>query len=171
MGTCETGVLRCFDARHEASMWSEWLYTYMYSVYQGTCFGVCVSGCASVWRKAGARLHSGYSHEPAQECRRRHAADVPTGPMRKEIPAPGLPERGDAAGIYVVLDVSSTRWSVWSMSMRHVPPWSRFCSAYSWRPFLRSIASSFSMINRLLFGDLMRREHDVHGRLVRRGCV
>lgn len=32
MGTCETGVLRCFDARHEASMWSEWLYTYMYSV-------------------------------------------------------------------------------------------------------------------------------------------
>lgn len=71
---------------------------------------------------------------------------------------------GDAAGIYVVLDASSTRWSVWSMSMRHVPPWSRFCSAYSWRPFLRSIASSFSMINRLLFGDLMRREHDVHGR-------
>ena len=32
MGTCETGVLRCFDARHEASMWSEWLCTYMYSV-------------------------------------------------------------------------------------------------------------------------------------------
>ena len=62
MGTCETGVLRCFDARHEASMRSEWLY------------------------------------EPAQECRRRHAADVPTGPMRKEIPAPGLPERGDVAG-------------------------------------------------------------------------
>lgn len=29
MGTCETGVLRCFDARHEASIWSEWLYTYM----------------------------------------------------------------------------------------------------------------------------------------------
>ena len=26
MGTCETGVLRCFDARHEASMWSECLY-------------------------------------------------------------------------------------------------------------------------------------------------
>lgn len=32
MGTCETGVLRCFDARHEASMLSEWLYTYMYSM-------------------------------------------------------------------------------------------------------------------------------------------
>lgn len=32
MGTCETGVLRCFDARHEVSMWSEWLYTHMYSV-------------------------------------------------------------------------------------------------------------------------------------------
>ena len=40
MGTCETGVLRCFDARHEASMWSEWLYTYMYSV--------CISGPSSV---------------------------------------------------------------------------------------------------------------------------
>lgn len=59
MGTCETGVLRCFDARHEASMRSEWLYTY--------------------------------------ECRWRHAANPPAGPMRKEIPAPGLPERGDAA--------------------------------------------------------------------------
>lgn len=40
MGTCETGVLRCFDARHEASMWSEWLYTYMYSV--------CISGLSPV---------------------------------------------------------------------------------------------------------------------------
>lgn len=104
MGTCETGVLRYFDVRHEASMWSEWLYTYMYSVcirepalgYASA--GLCSGIRASVWRKAGARLHSGYLHEPAQECRRRHAADVPTGPMRKEIPAPGLPERGDATG-------------------------------------------------------------------------
>ena len=68
------------------------------NLLRGMRRGLCSRICASVWRKAGARLHSGYLHEPAQECRRRHAADVPTGPMRKEIPAPGLPERGDAAG-------------------------------------------------------------------------
>lgn len=56
MGTCETGVLRCFDARHEASMRSEWLYTY--------------------------------------ECRRRHAADTPIGPLKKEIPRPGITGAG-----------------------------------------------------------------------------
>ena len=61
MGTCETGVLRCFDARHEASMWSEWLYTY--------------------------------------ECRRRHAADTPIGPLKKEIPRPGNTGTRDAAGL------------------------------------------------------------------------
>ena len=61
MGTCETGVLRCFDACHEASMWSEWLYTY--------------------------------------ECRRRHAADTPIGPLKKEIPRPGDTGTGDAAGL------------------------------------------------------------------------
>ena len=88
MGTCETGVLRCFDARHEASMWSEWLYTYMYSVYQRTCFGVCTRIRASVWWMAGLS---------ERKCRRRHAANPPEGPMRKEIPAPGLPELGDAA--------------------------------------------------------------------------
>lgn len=53
MGTCETGVLRCFDACHEASMWSEWLYTHMYSVCirelapgyasAGLCSGICAS--------------------------------------------------------------------------------------------------------------------------------
>ena len=61
MGTCETGILRCFDARHEASMWSEWLY------------------------------------ELAQECRRRHAADTPIGPLKKEIPRPGNTGTRDAA--------------------------------------------------------------------------
>ena len=59
MGTCETGVLRCFYARHEASMWSEWLCTY--------------------------------------ECRRRHAADTPIGPLKKEIPRPGNTGTRDAA--------------------------------------------------------------------------
>ena len=62
MGTCETGVLRCFDARHEASMWSEWLYTYMYSVcirepapgyasgsvLRGMRRGLCSGICANV---------------------------------------------------------------------------------------------------------------------------
>lgn len=81
MGTCETGVLRCFDACHEASMWSEWLYTYMYSV--------CIREPAPGYAPGFAPVFG----------LRRHAANPPAGPMRKEIPAPGLPGRGDAAGL------------------------------------------------------------------------
>lgn len=77
MGTCETGVLRCFDARHEASMWSEWLYTYMYSVCirepapVGMRQRVCAPGFAPVF---GGRPGRDYMNQ-----RKNVAGDTPQG--------------------------------------------------------------------------------------------
>ena len=67
MGTCETGVLRCFDACHEASMWSEWLYTHMYS----ECIRELAPGYAPVF---GGRPERDYMNQ-----RKHVAGDTPQG--------------------------------------------------------------------------------------------